>query len=42
MKSKWRDYIALHEKEVEDFNFGTILRLDCEGGYTEENSCFGM
>ena len=27
---------------VEDFNYGTLLRLDCEKDYTEENTIFGM
>lgn len=26
---------------VEDFNYGTLLRLDCSQGYTEENTIFG-
>lgn len=25
---------------VEDFNYGTLLRLDCSQGYTEENTIF--
>ncbi|KAG7231967.1 hypothetical protein INR49_010050 [Caranx melampygus] len=26
--------------DVEDFNYGTLLRLDCEKDYTEENTIF--
>lgn len=26
---------------MEDFNFGTLLRLDCTGDYSEANSVFG-
>lgn len=26
---------------MEDFNYGTLLRLDCEKDYSEENSIFG-
>lgn len=26
---------------IEDFNYGTLLRLDCSQGYTEENTIFG-
>lgn len=26
---------------VEDFNYGTLLRLDCTKDYTEENTIFG-
>lgn len=29
------------EGVVEDFNYGTLLRLDCSKGYTEENTIFG-
>lgn len=26
---------------VDDYNFGTLVRKDCEGDYSEENSIFG-
>ncbi|NWJ06358.1 PBDC1 protein, partial [Crypturellus undulatus] len=35
---KWRPFCLQFEGLVEDFNFGTLLRLDCRDGYTEENS----
>lgn len=37
----WRSFCNQFEGLVEDFNYGTLLRLDCEGDYTEENSIFG-
>ncbi|XP_062570732.1 protein PBDC1-like [Saccostrea cucullata] len=37
-KEKWRPFINSFEKRVEDFNYGTLLRLDCTKDYTEENS----
>uniref|UniRef100_A0A8C6YNF1 Polysaccharide biosynthesis domain containing 1 n=1 Tax=Nothoprocta perdicaria TaxID=30464 RepID=A0A8C6YNF1_NOTPE len=37
-KAKWRPFCLQFEGLVEDFNFGTLLRLDCRHGYTEENS----
>lgn len=37
----WRAFCNQFEGVVEDFNYGTLLRLDCEGDYTEENSIFG-
>ncbi|XP_022341543.2 protein PBDC1-like [Crassostrea virginica] len=37
-KEKWRPYINRFEKKIEDFNFGTLLRIDCTKDYTEENS----
>lgn len=38
---KWRPFCLKFEGVVEDFNFGTLLRLDCSEDYTEENSIFG-
>ncbi|NXP61404.1 PBDC1 protein, partial [Chloropsis cyanopogon] len=35
---KWRPFCLRFEGLVEDFNFGTLLRLDARGEYTEENS----
>jgi hypothetical protein len=40
-KVKWRNWIKQFEKRVEDFSFGTLVRIDCLGDYTEENSIFG-
>ena len=37
----WRPFCNQFEGLVEDFNYGTLLRLDCEKGYTEENTIFG-
>lgn len=38
----WRPFCNQFEGLVEDFNYGTLLRLDCEKDYTEENTIFGM
>ncbi|XP_025026491.1 protein PBDC1, partial [Python bivittatus] len=35
---KWRPFCLQFEGAVEDFNFGTLLRLDCRRGYSEENT----
>ncbi|NXL87960.1 PBDC1 protein, partial [Alectura lathami] len=40
-KEKWRPFCLRFEGVVEDFNYGTLLRLDCSKGYTEENTIFG-
>lgn len=40
-KAKWRPWMNKYEKRVQDFNFGTLLRLDASEDYTEENSIFG-
>ncbi|KAM3659340.1 protein PBDC1 isoform 1-T1 [Ammospiza maritima maritima] len=37
-KEKWRPFCLSFEGVVEDFNFGTLLRLDSRGEYSEENS----
>ncbi|XP_010169698.1 protein PBDC1, partial [Antrostomus carolinensis] len=37
-KEKWRPFCLGFEGVVEDFNYGTLLRLDCGKDYTEENS----
>nr|XP_044996893.1 protein PBDC1 [Jaculus jaculus] len=39
-KEKWRPFCLKFEGVVEDFNYGTLLRLDCSQGYTEENTIF--
>ncbi|KAM9306791.1 protein PBDC1 isoform 2-T2 [Pholidichthys leucotaenia] len=39
-KEKWRPFCNQFEGLVEDFNYGTLLRLDCEKDYTEENTIF--
>ncbi|NWZ55587.1 PBDC1 protein, partial [Haliaeetus albicilla] len=40
-KEKWRPFCLRFEGVVEDFNYGTLLRLDCRKDYTEENTIFG-
>ncbi|KAH0518408.1 Protein PBDC1 [Microtus ochrogaster] len=37
---KWRPFCLKFEGIVEDYNYGTLLRLDCSQGYTEENTIF--
>ncbi|XP_062453052.1 protein PBDC1 [Rhea pennata] len=39
-KEKWRPFCMQFEGVVEDFNYGTLLRLDCSRDYTEENTIF--
>ncbi|XP_035297529.1 protein PBDC1-like [Cricetulus griseus] len=39
-KEKWRPFCLKFEGIVEDYNYGTLLRLDCSHGYTEENTIF--
>lgn len=39
-KAKWRPFCEQFKDVVEDYNFGTLLRADCTGDYSEENSIF--
>ncbi|KAJ6658665.1 hypothetical protein lerEdw1_019825 [Lerista edwardsae] len=39
-KEKWRPFCMQFDGVVEDFNYGTLLRLDCSQGYSEENTVF--
>uniref|UniRef100_A0A8C3R8X2 Polysaccharide biosynthesis domain containing 1 n=1 Tax=Cyanoderma ruficeps TaxID=181631 RepID=A0A8C3R8X2_9PASS len=40
-KAKWRPFCLAFEGLVEDFNYGTLLRLDSRREYSEENTIFG-
>ncbi|KAJ1813795.1 hypothetical protein LPJ56_005054 [Coemansia sp. RSA 2599] len=41
-KAKWREFINKYENRVTDFNFGSLVRIDCKGDYTENNTMFVM
>ncbi|KAI8879058.1 DUF757-domain-containing protein [Backusella circina FSU 941] len=41
-KEKWRNWINKYEKRVNEFNFGSLLRIDCREDYTEQNTMFGI
>ncbi|CAO3669009.1 unnamed protein product [Umbelopsis vinacea] len=41
-KAKWRDWINKYEKRVNEYNFGSLLRIDPREDYTEQNTMFGM
>lgn len=40
-KEKWRNWINKFEKKIEDFNFGTIIRLRPDAEYDEDTTLFG-
>ncbi|KAK4055072.1 hypothetical protein OIV83_000352 [Microbotryomycetes sp. JL201] len=40
-KRRWREFMMPFEKRIDDYNFGTLIRADCSGDYTEDNSIFG-
>ncbi|XP_038602662.1 protein PBDC1 [Tachyglossus aculeatus] len=39
-KERWRPFCLKFDGVVEDFNYGTLLRLDCARDYSEENTIF--
>ncbi|KAJ2768512.1 hypothetical protein GGI18_005580, partial [Coemansia linderi] len=41
-KAKWREFMNKYENKVKDYNFGSLLRIDCTGDYSEENTMFVM
>ncbi|KAI8071848.1 putative polysaccharide biosynthesis protein [Thamnidium elegans] len=41
-KEKWRLFINKYEKRVNEYNFGSLIRIDCKEDYTEENTMFGV
>lgn len=40
-KERWRKFMMFYEKKVDDYNFGTLLRVDTKKEYGEDNSIFG-
>jgi predicted transposase YbfD/YdcC len=39
-KSKWRKFISIYENDIEDFNFGTLLRNRANEDYGPDNAFF--
>ncbi|ODV93572.1 hypothetical protein PACTADRAFT_45968 [Pachysolen tannophilus NRRL Y-2460] len=39
-KNKWRNYLKLFEKKIEDYNFGTLMRISSDGEYDQEGTIF--
>ncbi|KAL5021067.1 hypothetical protein ScPMuIL_000222 [Solemya velum] len=37
-KQRWRPFCSVYEHKAEDYNFGTLLRLDAREDYSEANS----
>lgn len=40
-KKRWRDFMMAYENKVDDYSFGTILRKDPKGEYTQDGTIFG-
>lgn len=41
-KERWRNFMMTYEKTVEDYNFGTMLRLNPKFEYGEKETIFGL
>ncbi|KAM0753188.1 DUF757 domain-containing protein [Meredithblackwellia eburnea MCA 4105] len=41
-KKRWREFMMPFDGKVNDYNFGTLIRSNCEDDYTQENSIFGL
>ncbi|KAG8750378.1 hypothetical protein FRC14_000599 [Serendipita sp. 396] len=39
-KERWRKFISAYEKRVDDYNFGSLIRTNSSGEYSETNSIF--
>jgi hypothetical protein len=38
VKPIWREFSERYKNSVKDYNFGTLLRRDCQGEYDSENT----
>ena len=38
-KEMWRPFCDQFKDEVEDYSFGTLLRLDCTDEFSQDNTC---
>lgn len=39
-KARWRDFFKKFDKKIEDYNFGTLLRVNSNDEYGKDNSIF--
>lgn len=40
-KERWRNFMMCYDKNIDDYNFGTMLRNSAAGEYTQEGTIFG-
>ncbi|GAA5980788.1 hypothetical protein JCM10908_003868 [Rhodotorula pacifica] len=40
-KKRWREFMMPFDKKIDEYNFGTLIRTNCEEDYSQENSMFG-
>ena len=41
-KERWRNFMVVYDKKIDDYNFGTILRTNAEFEYGEKETIFGQ
>ncbi|KAH8099913.1 DUF757-domain-containing protein [Phellopilus nigrolimitatus] len=41
-KKRWREFIEAYKDKVKDYNFGSLIRMDCKDEYGERNTIFGV
>ncbi|KAJ5980368.1 polysaccharide biosynthesis protein [Penicillium waksmanii] len=41
-KEKWRNWVNQFEKEIEDYNFGTMIRSRADAEYDQDTTIFGL
>ncbi|KAH8112311.1 DUF757-domain-containing protein [Phellopilus nigrolimitatus] len=39
-KKRWREFIEAYKDKVKDYNFGSLIRMDCKDEYGERNTIF--
>lgn len=37
-KERWRNFVMGYEKSLTDYNFGTLIRTNCDKLYAEDNT----
>lgn len=40
-KERWRQFVSQYEKKIDDYNFGTMVRLNPKFEYGEKETAFG-
>jgi hypothetical protein len=41
-KERWRKFLMVYEKKIDDYNFGTMLRANAKSEYDQEGTIFGQ
>ena len=41
-KAEWRSFCQKYDKIVDNYNLGVLIRQDCRGEYSENNTIFAI